>query len=453
MGRVEGPDPAATARGPGGGRPPGPLILLGAVLGLGPMAGCGDAARALGPNPLQAQAEGDLFLGALASRFGPVELEPAFTALRPKLLRAAFLPSLVFDDAAAWPGGGAGTRAVDFVGTRRGGRYRLGVRAVAPSPEQPGDYRGRLRLRKTAEGQFEWWMREELAVGDVGAQGLASVLTVLFRGMEGLTGIEAGVRARQALPRTTAALGRLLALETLTLAPAASGGATVAIGLRLSPPGIRAGFPHYAAFLERYALPVRLRAVASGTTGERFWEIESADGRFTLRARIHDGGLAPLEGPPRALPETLDLRLDYSFKPGLFRVGFRDLVTEVTLVREPHEKGFAARFRHPPEWQLPVLVEPLIRWPLRHPFTGEGALFAFAIRDGPPSLLVFEYRLEVKESWILRWLGGSAGSMVGTFRGGAEEEADRFSGEALSALRADVFALFGGNDPAITPRP
>jgi hypothetical protein len=43
--------------------------------------------------------------------------------------------------------------------------------------------------------------------------------------------------------------------------------------------------------------------------------------------------------------------------------------------------------------------------------------------------------------------------MVGAFRGGAEEEADRFSGEALSALRADVFALFGGNDSDVNPRP
>ncbi|HKC10448.1 MAG TPA: hypothetical protein VKI41_00150 [Vicinamibacteria bacterium] len=436
---------AATARGAGGGRPPWPLILLGGALGLGPTAGCGDAARALAPSPPEAQAEGDLLLEALASRFGPLELEPAFAALRPKLLRAAFVPSLVFDDASAWRGGDGDTRAVDFLGSRGGGRYRLGVRAVAPNPEQPGDYRGRLRLRKVGDGQFEWWMREELAVGDVRAQGLASVLTVLFRGAEGLTGAEAGARVRQALPRTTVALGRLFSLETLTLAPSPSGGAAVTIGLRLSPNGIRAGFPRYAAFLDRYALPMRLRAVVSDAAGERFWEIESAEGRHTLRARIHGGDLAPLEGPLRTLPESLHLQLDYSLKPGLFRLGFRNLETEVTLVREPHDKGFAARFRHPPEWQLPVLVEPLLRSPLRHPFTGQGAFLAVAIRDGPPSLLVFEYRLEVKESWVLRWLGGSAGSMVGAFRGGAEEEADRFSGEALSALRADVFALFGAD--------
>ncbi len=219
----------------------------------------------------------------------------------------------------------------------------------------------------------------------------------------------------------------------------------VAVGLRLSPQGIRAPFPHYAAFLERYALPMRFRAVASDAAGELFWEMEAADGRFTLRARIHEGDLAPLEGPPRAMPETLHVRLDYSLKPGLFRVGLRHLETAVTLIREPHAKGFAARFRHPPEWQLPVLVEPLFRSSLRHPFTGEGALLAFAIRDGPPTLFSFEYRLEVKESWILRWLGGSTGSMVGTFRSGAEEEADRFSGEALSALRTDFLAHFGGD--------
>jgi len=42
---------------------------------------------------------------------------------------------------------------------------------------------------------------------------------------------------------------------------------------------------------------------------------------------------------------------------------------------------------------------------------------------------------------IVRWLGGQAQTAMDEFRRGAEEEADRFSGEALEALRQDVRAL------------
>ena len=59
-------------------------------------------------------------------------------------------------------------------------------------------------------------------------------------------------------------------------------------------------------------------------------------------------------------------------------------------------------------------------------------------------LLVRDYRLAVRESWIVRWLGSLAGTAMTEFWRGAEEEADRFSGQVLEALRMDVAALIEG---------
>jgi hypothetical protein len=440
MGRVDGVDRAAVARERGRRRQgPPSILLLGVLL---PLVGCGEAARGLRPNPAEAQTQADLLLGTLASFFGPTELEPAFATLRPKLLRAALIPSRVFDDPTAWTGGAGDTRTAEFVGAPGPARYRVGVRASAPRPGRPGEYQGWLQLRRLGAAQFEWRMREELALGGLRGRDLAAALTILWRRAEGLTGAEAAARARRALPRLTATLGRLISLETLSLVPAPSGGAAVSLELRLTPAGIRATFPRYAAFIEQYTLPMRFHATASDGDGVPCWDLDFTQGRLNLRARISDGALAPLTGPPRALPERIRVLLAYSMTSGHFRIGFRDLESEVSLIREPEEKGFLARFRRAPDWELPFLVEPLLRAPLRHPFAGEGAFLSLSLHDGPPTHLVHEYRLEVEESWVLRWLSGSTGALVGAFRAGAEDEADRFTGEALSALRADVFALF-----------
>ena len=70
------------------------------LLALAPSA-CREAARGLASGP----AGGDgprALVEALADRFGPIDREPAFDALRPKLARAALVPSRVFDDGTAW---------------------------------------------------------------------------------------------------------------------------------------------------------------------------------------------------------------------------------------------------------------------------------------------------------------------------------------------------------------
>ena len=51
------------------------------------------------------------------------------------------------------------------------------------------------------------------------------------------------------------------------------------------------------------------------------------------------------------------------------------------------------------------------------------------------------YRARVSDSWILRWLSGMVNDAVGSFRDGAEREADRYHRACLLALRDDLAAL------------
>jgi hypothetical protein len=404
---------------------------------------CREAARILGSGPGGPPAADELF-AALATRFGPIEREPAFDALRPKLARAALVPSRVFDDADVWTARDGELRELEFFGRRDGSRYRIGVRPSVPRPREAGEYRGRLRLRRIEEGRFEWAFGEELAVGPIAPETLSRALTALLRSAEGVTGDEARARALRAFPRAAKTFSRLFRLETLDLAPAGGGSTAVHLGLRLVPEGLRETAPRYAAFLEENTRPMTVRLTVADAAGTPWWAFEAKDLLWTLHLRVRDGSLVPLEGPAdRRVPDTLRVDVDCSAKLGIFTVGVRGLVAEVTLTRTPAEKGFVARFREEPDWQLPFLVEPLLRGPLHYPFEDEGSELGYAVRSSPGegTCLSGEYRLRVRESWITRWLGGASNLMIRDFRRGAESESDRYSRECLYALRDDVVTL------------
>lgn len=430
------------------------MALAAAVLAVASVLACRGATSALGDTPAEARAHADELLGALESFFGPSDRDPRFESVRPKLARAALAPSRVFDDPSVWTARDGASRAMEFVGARGGGRYRIAVRPAAPAPARPADYHAHLRLRRLGPGEYEWSMREELSLGAVTASRLARALTALYTEAERLPGWEARQRVPEALPRTAVLLGRLFSLDTLRLAPAPDGATAVIVEATLHPEGIEGEYPRYAAFLRRYASPTLSGVLAHDRGGPRWWEAHVQDSRFTLRLRLHRGSLAPLDEPPRLLPESLGVRVDYSTKVGIFRVGFRGLEGDVGLERAPRQKAFTVRFQREPDWELPFLIEPLLRGSLRRPFEGEGSLLAFGVRDGAgDQTLVFrDYRIAVRESWIVRWLGGLLSTAVSDYRRGAERESHRFYARVLRALRADVLDLAGGPGPA-TPAP
>ena len=417
---------------------------------------CREAGKALASGPGGATGATAL-VEALAARFGPTEHESAFETLRPKLARSALVPSRVFDDATSWSERGGNWRSVGFEGSSSAGTYRIGLRDVARTPRAPGEYRGHLRLTRTEDGRYEWAMREELAAGPIRPAELAAALTALVRGAEARDGASARAELRSALPHTTAALARLFRLETLDLAQDAHGATVVRLAVRLVPEALSPEAPRCAAFVERYFAPMRFKMTVGDLSGRAFWTLDAADKLWTLGLRVRAGSLVPLQGPPdRGVPDDLVATIDYSTKMGIFRVGVRRLVASVSLTRSPAEKGFLARFREAPQWQLPFLIKPFLQGSLRYPFEGPGSEAGWSAIEQPSgTLLVREYRARVRESWIVRWLGGLAGTAVVEFRRGAEAEAERFTRECFLALRDDMVRLQANEAPrpGRPPRP
>ena len=418
-----------------------PLALWAACLAV-PLLGCNKAVHELGaPGEAARRNTGDL-VGSLAVRFGPTEREPAFDALRPVLARYALAPSRIFDAPALWTNVKGSTRGVAFRGRRVQGRYRMGLDRLASAPVAPGDYRGEWRLERLREDEFEWMAREELAVGNVSADDLSRALTEAFLELEAAGSGDLAPRLRSELPRTAAALAPLASLESVDVRRDSEGCATVTLAARLHPDGIRPFAPLYAHYFDDVVLPTRFTAAATDPAGGRWWDIAFSDGRVLLHLRVHRGDLAPLEGPPRAIPASLRVTVAGSSRTGFLRSGFHDLEVDLDLTRLPGEKGFVARFTKAPEWDLPFLVPLLLRGALHRPFEGEGALLSIGIEmpPGGPTLLTRDYRVAVRENWLVRWIGGYVAGAISTYRKG-EAEADRFNAEALLALREDALAL------------
>jgi hypothetical protein len=417
------------------------LAPLLAVAGL-TLPACRPAARELARGAAGASGARAL-VEALADRFGPIDREPSFDALRPKLARASFVPSRIFDDGPAWTTRGDGWRAVELAGYASGAAYRIGVRAEAPPAGVPGQYRGRVQLRHVEGGRFEWSVSEELALGRARPSDLAGAIDALFRGAESSSAPAARAAIAEAFPRASAKLGLLLRLETLALSPDTHGSTAVHLAVRLTPGGIRGFAPRYAAFLEKHARPIRASLVVADTQGTAWWTLEAADNLWTIRLRLRDGSLVPLDRPPaRRLPSHLRAAGDYATQMGRFKVGMARIAADVTLTRAPGEKGLSARFLREPDWRLPFLVESLLDDPLRYPFEAPGSEIEWAIQEAAGGTrFVGRYRARVRETWILRWLGGLVGNAVGEFRQGAEREADQYHRECLLALRDDLLVL------------
>ncbi|HET7563467.1 MAG TPA: hypothetical protein VFJ96_00630 [Gemmatimonadaceae bacterium] len=428
---------------------PAPRVWRRAVAGIAAaltVAGTLDCAQAvshLGRTGVEASAHADTLLLALGARFGPTQLDQDLAQIRPRLQESALTPSRIFDDAAIWTQMQGDVRVLELAGARTDSDYMIGVVPNAPVPSRVADYHGTILLQRIERGVYEWREHEALSVGRVGADDLSNALTALFTAAEHERPADVRAAYRAALPRTTRALGRLFSLDTVQLAPAREGGTSVVLGFTAHPEQLRDSFPHYAHFLDKYLSPAHVQLAVYDDTGAEWWTAQSEGLHITVRLRVHDGSLAPLDGAPRAIPAALHVRFDAETKMFVFHIGVHHLVGDVALTRTAHDKGFAVTFQHEPEWVLPPFVAKMMRNALERPFMGGGAQLAFGVRDSDTgaTLATHDYRIAVEESSLTRWVGGLGNSAFSDFEQGAEVEADRFTGEAFAALQHDVSAM------------
>lgn len=412
-----------------------------AVLALLSLAACRAPAVALG-----AAAARDQLLESLAARFGPHDRDARLDALRPRFAKSALVPSKLFRDKSAWTASSGDTRTLVLAGHGTPGHYALSVTGDAAPPAQPADYRRVMRLTHVGDDDYAWAVRDELALGPVTGDQLGAALTTLFAAAEH-AGAPGAARAalEHDLPHTTQALGRAVSLDTLRLTPNKDGGANVHLAGTIHADRLTATFPRLAHYLSHYVSPTGGEILVFDDANRAWWDAAKRGDTWSLDIRVANGNLAPLRGPPDRMPDRLHVRIDAATRTFIFHVGLANLIGDVTLTRTPNDHAFTATFRKEPDWQLPPLVETMLKSPLQRPFQDAGASLSFDIRDGDgqeaPSIAFREYDLTVRESRIMRWLGGLSDAAVEDFRTGAEVEFDQFSGETLSALRADVGQL------------
>lgn len=420
-------------------------IALAAAVAIPLLSACKDPASALGRTPASARTNANELFGSLAARFGPQVREDGYANLRSAISQYALIPSKIAGNTGLWSSVSGDDRLLFVSGGGAQGDYHLRVEPGAKPPQHPAEYLRTARLRVLGDNEFEWWVRDELAVGSVTGNQLSAALGAAFGAAQVSTEDEIRAAYRGMMPRLTERLGLLVTLDTIRTAPLERGAVLVMMSASLHPDRLEDDFPNFARYIEKYIGPAKVQAVVYDDLGGRWWELELDDERLMLRAAVRNGQLVPLNATPRPIPPLLRVYVDASTRFGLFGVGFRRLRGNVTLTREPNEKAFTARFNEEPDWKLPPLVERLIRSPLRRPFEGEGALLAMRITDqrGSQTLIARDYQVAVKESAIMRWLGGLGRKALDEFRRGAEREADIYYGQVLATLQADVLAMLG----------
>ena len=414
-----------------------------AALALG---GCRAAVLAYGPDLATAKANADAFAAAIESRFTNVARSAKYSAARMRIARYAFAPSKLANDTAIWTGmqtTRAGVaRDLESHGTLTGAQYVFTARPAVTMPTKIGDSRHLIELAPVAENDWGWRTRVDHAIGPMPPGRADDVTRALFFSAERPA---AAVRAdyQSVLPRTTAALGRLLTIDSIATTPQRDGSTLVTLQITVSGDRLKHGFPAFAKYISKYVEPARYRYRLTDSSGSDWFDADARNQVLTVRFRSHDGQLQPILGAARRMPDTLQIHVDALAKISLFTVGVTNMQGEFVHTKNARERGWAMRFTKDPEWHLPLITERLLRSPLHRPFEGKGVLFTLGLRTGPngQTLLTRELDFTVRESAIMRFIGNLGFTAMSDFAGKAEEEESRFIAESMAAFRADISAL------------
>jgi hypothetical protein len=418
---------------------------LAAALIISSLGACRDVAPAFGNGAAAARANADGLFGGIAQRFTNVQRSPKFTVARAKLGKNALIPSVIYNDTSVWTAWSSdSTRTLTIDGEFANNRYLFTARPWPAIPmNEPGDSRHYIRLKQLGENQFEWITNVDIAAGTIKPDELANVLSALLQSSENRSSADLRADYRANFPRTTAALGRLFSLDTISVARDAEGATLIQMGIRMTPNGIRATMPDFAKYLDKYVTPAEYKALVTDKRGGRWVEMFGDNNYMILKLRSRNGHLAPLNGPVRPLPNEFQLTSDFTTKILFFTVGYKKLISDVTAIDSDRERGWLFRFTREPDWRLPSAVSFMIHTPLKRPFQGSGAMLRLVLRENPGAQTIIARRTStvVQESAILRFIGKLGATAMGDFVGKYESEENRFSAEVFNALRLDIRAL------------
>jgi hypothetical protein len=235
-------------------------------------------------------------------------------------------------------------------------------------------------------------------------------------------------------------LAQLFRVDSIRPSHLADGSTLATFAATLTPAGVEARYPHFARYLRRYGETARLRLALADAEGGTYFESSLLAGKMLLRVRTLGGGLIPLSGDARPMPDTLAITGDMAIKVRRFTVGFERYRGEFVVSRSGHERAWTIVSRTEPDWVLPLFTETLLRTPLRRPFQGQGASFRISVKDQPGAQTVLDRTLhvEVKESAILRFIGRLGAIAVSDFSGDAEREQYAWLEEFFRALLEDL---------------
>jgi hypothetical protein len=414
-----------------------PIAALAAALGA-----CRAAIPPWGGTLAEARANADSALAALEYRFSNVERDAKFGRARKLMGHYALVPSRLYRDTSLWSTRPDADSAVTLAlqATWDGTRY-LFASATAPGyPRRTGEQRHLLRLRRVQGNDYEWVTIVDHAVGSAGVDDVGRALGGLLAAFEGKAGGALLEDTRTTFPRSGRVLGRLIGFDSVRSTPWPDGATSLVMHLRFRPDSLRRVYPAFTAWVSKYVMPSTLRMLVEDRSGTPFIDLDLANGKVVVRLRARQGKLVALTGPTRPMPDSLRMRLDFSAKFRIWRVGFSDLVGDFTMSRDTHERAWHWQFRKDPEWNLPFAVESLIKSPLRRPFEGRGTEVHLSVRDdlGPQTMSIRRIRTVVNESAIMRWLGSLGAAAFGDFEGTSEIEENRFLASLFGAVRRDV---------------
>lgn len=418
-----------------------PFLLVVAVMCA---SGCQPAIDAFAADPVTARVAAADVARSVQYRFDQPERDAQFAYARMRIARYALAPSKVEHDT-IWTRRVGSRQELSAWGRLVAGRYVFSAQPSVAMPSALGESRHVVSLDTLPDGDRLWRTQVDQAIGPVAPLAVRAVLEAMLRSAE-RPAPEIRADYRRTVPRTSTALSRFSALDSVHTVRMADGSTIVSLGVQVYPDRLAHEFPDFARFVRKYISPSRfrfaLRDVArEGVHANDTWfVIEGRKDLISLRFRSRDGRLQPLDGPARAMPDTMSLQVDASVRFGLFTVGVRDMRGRFAFLRGADEVGWDLRFETPPTWDLPPIAGRLVRAPLNRPFRGEGLQVRLSAKRLTNGQTAIHRRSDVavRESAVLRWLGNLGFTAMDDFAGRVELEEARFLSEAMRAMRQDL---------------